>query len=74
MTPHQLPCPVPAAASAGYSGDTESTEVGGCGPRPPHQAESSLESPDGATELIQKAVLWLTPRSALTTPSTFLVW
>ena len=52
--PRQLTC----TASIGYSEDTDGTEVGGFRPHPTQQVESSSESPNGATELIQKEVVW----------------
>lgn len=70
MTPHQLTCTVLAAARVGYSEDTEGTEAGGFRPHPTQKVKSSLESPNGATELIQKEVVWLMPRSVSVTPST----
>lgn len=78
MTPGQLTCTVLVAASIGYSEDTDGTEVGGFRPHPTQQVESFSESPNGATELIQKEVVWLMPRSVRITPSTlsstFIVW
>lgn len=57
MTPGEL------SGSAGYSEDTDGTEGGGFGPHPSQELESSLENPNNATELTQKEVVWLRPRS-----------